>query len=185
MSAARTRLLQTAGQLFGERGYECVGINEVIAKADIAKATFYQHFPSKEALCAAWLRDQATAAEADQRELLERDAPLDDKVAAWFDRTLDWARTSGFHGCPFCVTASMVPSDSSVAEVIRDYRVASRAFWQSLALESGLKPGPARDLGDAWMLLMTGGVTESRNLRALWPLEQARKAALALCPVPA
>ena len=36
-----------------------MGINEIIEKAEVAKASFYQHFPSKQDLCAAWLREEA------------------------------------------------------------------------------------------------------------------------------
>ena len=180
MSAARDRLLQAAGQLFGERGYECVGINEVIAKADIAKATFYQHFPSKESLCNEWLRGLAEVNAEDQEQLLREDLPVRDKVAKWFDRFAQCG--SSTLGCPFSITASMVSSSSETAAAIRENRTRDRAFWHSLALETELKPGPARDLGDAWMLLLVGASTEARNLRNNWPFTAARKAALEICP---
>ncbi len=80
MSAARDRLLKAAAALFGERGYECVGINEIIAKADVAKATFYQHFPSKEQLCAAWLRDEAERSVCIQQKLLEDPRPVKERL---------------------------------------------------------------------------------------------------------
>ncbi len=54
---ARDRILETAGELFFQRGYSGVGINEIIEKAGTAKASFYQHFPSKESLCEAWLQE--------------------------------------------------------------------------------------------------------------------------------
>jgi AcrR family transcriptional regulator len=47
MSEARQLILSTAGQLFAQRGYELVGINEIIEKSGVAKATFYAHFKSK------------------------------------------------------------------------------------------------------------------------------------------
>nr|WP_226895623.1 TetR/AcrR family transcriptional regulator [Luteolibacter marinus] len=173
-------MLETAGRLFHERGYECVGINEIIATAEIAKATFYQHFPGKEALCAAWLRREAEESEKGQRELLAEDRPVAGKVAAKFDGMAAMLADEGFHGCPFCVTATMVSADSEVTAVIRAFREATRAFWQKLAAASGRKPAAARDLGDAWMLLYTGAITEARNLGSVWPVEQARKAALRL-----
>ncbi len=110
MSAARDRLLATAGQLFAERGYECVGINEVIEKADIAKATFYQHFPSKEALCSEWLRQCGTNMQADQNALLELDLPVADKITRWYNSAMRCKARS--LGCPFCVTATMIPPTS-------------------------------------------------------------------------
>jgi AcrR family transcriptional regulator len=51
----RDRILQVAGRLFYTEGYRAIGIDRVIAEADVAKATFYKHFPSKDALIVAWI----------------------------------------------------------------------------------------------------------------------------------
>jgi AcrR family transcriptional regulator len=50
---ARDRILQTAGRLFYREGYRAVGVDRVIAEADVAKATFYKHFPAKDDLIVA------------------------------------------------------------------------------------------------------------------------------------
>jgi AcrR family transcriptional regulator len=55
---ARDRILNTAADLFYRNGYRATGINEVIAKAEVAKATFYAHFPTKDDLCLAYLKDR-------------------------------------------------------------------------------------------------------------------------------
>ena len=43
----RERIIRTATRLFYAQGVLSTGINQIIAESDIAKATFYQHFPSK------------------------------------------------------------------------------------------------------------------------------------------
>ncbi|WP_084598172.1 TetR/AcrR family transcriptional regulator [Flagellimonas lutaonensis] len=48
-------ILKTAGSLFYRNGYHNTGINEIIKHADIAKATLYNHFESKDAICIAYL----------------------------------------------------------------------------------------------------------------------------------
>ena len=50
------RILAVASELFYRQGYRATGINEVIARSGVAKATFYNHFPSKEDLCLAYLQ---------------------------------------------------------------------------------------------------------------------------------
>ena len=45
----KQELLNIAYQMFIQRGYEETSIDEIIAKAHIAKGTYYYHFPSKEA----------------------------------------------------------------------------------------------------------------------------------------
>ena len=45
----KQELLNIAYQMFIQKGYEETSIDEIIAKAHIAKGTYYYHFPSKEA----------------------------------------------------------------------------------------------------------------------------------------
>lgn len=45
----KKELLKIAYRMFIEKGYDNTSIDEIIAEADIAKGTYYYHFPSKEA----------------------------------------------------------------------------------------------------------------------------------------
>jgi TetR/AcrR family transcriptional repressor of nem operon len=47
---ARERLLDAAGSLMHERGYEAVGVAEICAQAGVKKGSFYHFFPSKQGL---------------------------------------------------------------------------------------------------------------------------------------
>ena len=64
-------ILETAGALFARKGYGNVGINEILKAGEIARASFYHHFESKEALCAAWLESLHTRSVEHHRKLLE------------------------------------------------------------------------------------------------------------------
>jgi AcrR family transcriptional regulator len=57
----RGRILEIADRLFYSDGVRATGTEKIMADADVAKATFYRHFPSKDALVLAYLdhRDQA------------------------------------------------------------------------------------------------------------------------------
>jgi AcrR family transcriptional regulator len=46
----RRRILAVAMELFGERGFDAVTVNEVAEAAEVAKATLFAYFPSKESL---------------------------------------------------------------------------------------------------------------------------------------
>ena len=48
--------MSVAADLFYKQGYRATGINEVIEKSGVAKATFYNHFPSKDDLGLAYLQ---------------------------------------------------------------------------------------------------------------------------------
>ena len=48
--ATATRILGTARQLFMQRGYRAVSINDIVGAAEITKPTLYYHFTDKEDL---------------------------------------------------------------------------------------------------------------------------------------
>jgi len=181
MSAPKQRILDTAATLFFERGYELVGVNELIEKSGVAKSTFYQHFPSKEKLCAEWLRQEGRESEANAKELLNSPLPPRDKVARKFDGLRHFIGESDFRACPFSNTATVVLQDNEVREVVRQYKENSRFFWQAIALQIQPDPAKARILGDSLFLLFSGAATEAQNSKALWPVDSAKSAALTLC----
>ena len=55
MSEARSRLLSTATGLFYAEGIRAVGVDRVIAEAQVTRATLYRHFQSKDDLIVAYL----------------------------------------------------------------------------------------------------------------------------------
>lgn len=181
MSAARQQILTAAARLFAERGYELVGINEIIEKSGVAKATFYAHFKSKEKLCAEWMREEAAKSEKFHTGLLGEDFHAFEKIVQKYESLASYLEKSDFRGCPFSITASMLEAGTEPREVIRDYKASARAFWQSIALEIHREPVKARALGDALFLLFSGAITEAQNFRNAWPVESAKNAALSLC----
>ena len=54
-SKTKQHIIEIASGLFYKNGYNSTGINEIIAKAGIAKATLYNHFRSKDDICVAYL----------------------------------------------------------------------------------------------------------------------------------
>ena len=57
----RTRILKVADRLFYAEGVRATGTEKIMSIAEVAKATFYRHFESKDALVLAYLesRDRA------------------------------------------------------------------------------------------------------------------------------
>jgi AcrR family transcriptional regulator len=53
--SARERLLAAADELFYEQGIHTVGIDRIIDRADVAKATLYSTFGNKDGLVRAYL----------------------------------------------------------------------------------------------------------------------------------
>lgn len=76
----RQRLLDTATQLFRERGLE-VGVGEIAERAHVGRGTLFRNFPTKEALIAAIVVERMGELVARGRELI--DAP--DAAEALFE----------------------------------------------------------------------------------------------------
>ena len=62
--SVRDRLLDTADRLFYQEGVRAVGIDRVLAEADAAKASLYQHFGCKDQLVASYLERRTVDARA-------------------------------------------------------------------------------------------------------------------------
>lgn len=67
----RERLKRAAMALFLERGFEATTIDDIAAKADMSRRSFFHYFASKEDVVAAWQEDAAAALVA---EILARPA---------------------------------------------------------------------------------------------------------------
>lgn len=178
---AKERILETAGELFSQRGYGSVGINEIIDKSETAKASFYNHFPSKEQLCSVWLGDTHDRSEARHEDLLKSDtAPLK-LVEEYFQSLKPWMRDNGYRGCPYTNTAAVLSDEApAIREKVDEHKLFLRDFFIELAGKF-TRGRAARQLGMTLFLLYSGATTESQNLRATWPIDAAAEAAVALC----
>ena len=177
---ARERILETAGRLFFKHGYSEVGINEIIDQAETAKASFYQYYPSKAALCEAWLSHVHDKSEVGRTEILDSKAPVPEKVRAYFDHLEAFMEQSEFRGCPYSNTGAVSGECTGIVEQIRSHKDSLRQFFRALCRQHFGSGETADHMGDRMFLLYSGATTESQNLKAMWPVEVARDAALAL-----
>ncbi len=175
---AKERILETAGSLFHSRGYSEVGINEIIEKADTAKASFYQHFPSKEALCEAWLETVHQRSADHNQEILEAPGTPLSKVETCFSELENFLVDRDFRGCPYSNTKAVTDQGcEGIADRIRSHKEANRSFFLKICeMEFGIGKR-ASEISDRLFLLYSGATTESQNLQDTWPVKVARKAA--------
>src|SRR5688572_22750939 len=101
--SARQRILDNAYELFSRRGIRAVGVDEVISRAGVAKATLYRHFPSKDDLVLAFLeqREQLWTRGFVEAGALQRGATAEERLLAIFDVFHDWFQREDYEGCSF------------------------------------------------------------------------------------
>lgn len=179
---ARERILETAGRLFHENGYCGVGVNQIIEEADTAKATFYQHFPSKEDLCVTWLDGMHEASEGARAAILRSSEEAVVKIDQYFTDLERFLEERQFRGCPFTNTSSITEACCEpIRKKIEEHKISIRDFFRDLARQFTATDSRAKEIGDEFFLLYSGATMEAQNLRAIWPVRAARRAARERC----
>jgi AcrR family transcriptional regulator len=149
-SSARDRLLAAADELFYDEGIHSVGIDRVIERAGVAKATLYNVFGSKDELIRAYL----TARHAARQERLTKglaryDTPRE-RILGVFDVLGEVFAQPRYRGCAFLNASAEASGGTAVAEVSGQ----SRAWVRSLFTELGRAAGAADPDGLAQQLVL-------------------------------
>jgi AcrR family transcriptional regulator len=157
-SAARARILLTADRLFYNEGIRAVGVDRVVAEAQVTRVTFYRHFPSKDDLVVAYLaarsrREQAAITAARTALPNEPRAVLRAIVAD----LLEQARTPGFRGGAYINAAAEYPDPQHpVRQVVAAHRTWLRHLMAELLAELH---HPAPDAAADQMVMLYDGAT--------------------------
>src|SRR5881409_872508 len=99
--SARQRLLAAADELFYEEGVHTVGIDRVIARAGVAKASLYTAFGSKDGLVQAYLLARHAVWRERVTQALTRYTNPRERLLGVFDVLGELVAEPGFHGCAF------------------------------------------------------------------------------------
>lgn len=122
-SEARTRLLTTASGIFYADGIHAVGVDRIIAEAKVTRATFYRHFPGKEDLVVAYLREVHRMDRAGITEAVAAHPAPADALLAIAGSIGQGIRSPGFRGCAFLNAAAEYPDPGhAVHELIIEHR---------------------------------------------------------------
>jgi AcrR family transcriptional regulator len=162
VKGARERILRTAYELFSHRGIHDVGINELVERSGVAKATLYKHFPCKDDLVLAFLeeREQIWTYGWVEREARRRGATPEAQLLAIFDLFDEWFHGDDFEGCSFIkVLLEFGDLDHRVGRASADYLENIRSVVRTLALEAGLREPDAFAL--SWHILMKGSIVQA------------------------
>jgi AcrR family transcriptional regulator len=134
---ARERLLAAANELFYEEGFNLVGIDRVIERAGVAKASLYDCFGSKEELIRSYLQERHAARQLRMRERLARYATPKEKILAVFDSMAEAAAKPDFRGCAFARASAEARPGSSVKAMCDESRAWNLALFADLAKQDG------------------------------------------------
>ena len=157
-SEARQRILETADRLFYEEGIRVVGIDRVIAEANVAKATLYAHFRSKDDLILDVLKHREDCSTAFFDTAMRRhNRRAKSPLRSFFAALKEWFKSPGFRGCAF-QNAAIELADPTHAgtEYVRGYKRRFGEFLRGL-IEKSVGQEAAR-FAPAVALLVEGAI---------------------------
>jgi AcrR family transcriptional regulator len=152
---ARERLLAAASDLFYEEGVHTVGVDRIVERAGVAKATLYTIFGSKGGLIRTYLqaRHDRTRERMTQELAARFRTPRERLLGVFEVQGLSFTEP-GFRGCAFVSANAESPPGSSIEEVTEDYRSWVRSLFLDLAKQAGA--GHPEHLAQQLVLLYDG-----------------------------
>ncbi len=118
--ARREQLVALGGEMFSERPFDDVSIDDIAAAAGISKGLLYHYFPSKRDFYVAVVRHSA-----DEMQVVtetDPDLPPLERLSAGLDRYLEYVET---HARGYAtVLRAGIGSDPEVAAIVEDVRAA-------------------------------------------------------------
>ena len=177
-SAVRNRILGVASRLFYDQGYNSTGINQIIAEADIARASLYHHFPSKTDLLKAYIQ------EADDQWFIGLEAFLEpihdprEKLLGIFDYRMGRQQASNFGGCQFVKVSAEIPREEmELFEMVSHQKQRIQVYIKGLLLQ--LEPNQEHQLStdmlaDTLFLLMEGATVTASIYKDPQALKNAK-----------
>ncbi len=152
--SARERLLAAANELFYAEGVQTVGIDRIIERAGVAKASLYNLFGSKEELVAAYLASRHDRTTSRLTEAIEGIDDPRQKILAVFEEQAQQYQQPDFNGCAFIAASTEAPSRGLVEQAADQFRAWVRAMFTDLAEQAGA-PDPV-SLGRQLHLIYDG-----------------------------
>jgi AcrR family transcriptional regulator len=156
---ARQRIVDTAYDLFSRHGVRAVGIDRIVAEAGVAKMSLYRHFPNKDALVLAVLREREQRWTRDWLgvEVMRRESTPEGRLLAIFDVFGEWFESPDFEGDSFVRMLLEFDDPASPVRKASARQLANvRSFVCELAEEAGISDPDA--LAHKWHILMKGSI---------------------------
>lgn len=176
----REKILTIASSLFDNRGIQASGVDTIIMEAGVAKATLYKHFPSKNQLITAYLREKSDKFYAWlNHQLTSKKTESRESLLLLCELLEQWITQPEFRGLPFHIAAVEFPEP---AHPINQYSVVLSAELQDylckIARLAGAKDPEA--LGQQLTILFEGAALVERLTPNTGAASRAKLAALTL-----
>lgn len=132
------KILATARIVFAERGADG-SLDEIAKRAEVGPGTLYRHFPTREALLDALMKDWTDRVAADADAAIETELPARDMLLNWFEHFIE--HITLHRGAASKVCAAMDDPSSPMYRKCRVMGEANRRVVAHLDSRGELRPG--------------------------------------------
>ena len=142
------RLQSAAATLFYTQGYS-VGLNDILEKAGIYKATFYKYYDSKDALAADYIDRKRDELVTMLGQLMAKRPKPADFFDSWVKLLAKSSRSPDFYGCPFsnlfaqtlrespALVSQLKRAVTEIVQYLARYLGSERLAWKVFTLYEG------------------------------------------------
>ncbi|RMZ58994.1 TetR/AcrR family transcriptional regulator [Chryseobacterium nematophagum] len=167
MLSPKERIMAVTFVLFANQGYNSTGINQIISDANVAKASFYQHFKSKEDLCIAFLNARHTYWFNELNIFINNEEDIKSKVISSFDFLIYMNSKENFRGCSFLNILSEIPNDNiKILNAIQEHKKDLRNFFLYLINDE--------NVSDHIYMLFESSIIESQLFKSNHLIEKSK-----------
>jgi AcrR family transcriptional regulator len=159
--SARDRLLAAADELFYSEGVHVVGVDRIVERAGVTKATLYSTFGSKEELVRAYLDKHFQNRQRSIARILAAHNTPRDRLLGVFAELEGALAGSEFRGCRFIMASAEARPDDASEVVAEEYRVWLQSLFAELGREAGVNN--PKEFGRQVSLLYDGAPVAARN----------------------
>lgn len=177
-AATRARIVEAATKLVRAHGVANTTIDAVIAASDVSKSQIYHYFDDKDDLVLAVIQKQAECVLGAHEEMLRKLNSLTG-LRRWRDAVVELTRqTNGAGGCPLgSLAAELAETPRTRAALAESFGVWASYFESAFArmqTRAGGKPGGnLKELSEAMLAGLQGGLLLAQTMRSTRPLELA------------
>ena len=132
------KILATARIVFTERGTDS-SLDEIAKRAGVGPGTLYRHFPTREALVDALMKDWTDRVAADAEAAIAKGLPARPTLLGWFEHFIE--HITLHRGLASKICAAMDDPDSPMYRKCRVMGDANRRVVQHLDDRGELRPG--------------------------------------------
>jgi AcrR family transcriptional regulator len=135
-NSVKERILDTASRLFYQRGFNCTGINQIIAEANIAIGSLYKHYRSKNDLLYHYLQEQEAEYFTNLDKYLKNEKQPVQRLLKLIDYRIELQEKANYSGCHFIkINAETGRKDERLVQLVVGHKHKQRDYIDAIVTQ--------------------------------------------------